>query len=215
MAEDFSRKREFVSEDLKKLTEEVKEGERILDSGCGNGRLFKILKEKKVNYYGIDFSEKLIEMAKNKFPEAKFLVADCLNLPFPDNFFDKVFSISVFHHIPSQELRVQYLKEIKRVLKPGGILILRVWNFWKKKEGLKLILKFAFLKILGKTKLDFFDIFFPWKNSKGNVIVQRYFHCFRKKELEKIAKKVNFKIIQCWVEGKEPASNIYLKAKKI
>lgn len=214
LAKDYTRTRAFIPEDIRKLAELVKEGETILDSGCGNGRLFSLLKEKKVHYFGIDISEKLIEIAKMTFPEATFQVGDALNLPFPENFFDKVFSISVLHHIPSKEFQLRYLRESKRVLKKGGWLILRVWNFLKRKEGIKLILKYTILKLIGKSKLDFFDVFLPWKDSQGKILTQRYFHCFRKKELENLAKEAGFKILKCWEEGKEKRANLYLIGEK-
>lgn len=214
LAEDYDRKREYIPEDIKKLAEYAKEGDKVLDAGCGNGRLFKILKEKKVNYYGIDFSEKLIEISRKKFPEGKFEVGDCLNLPFPDNFFDKVFSISVLHHIPGEKFRIQYLKEAKRVLKKDGLLIMRVWDFWKRKEGIKIFLKHFFSKISGRSKLDFFDVFLPWKDSQGKILAERYFHCFRKRELENLVRKLNFEIIKCWRGGEDPRTNIYLIGKR-
>jgi len=215
LAENYDRTRSFISEDIKKLAELVQAKEKILDSGCANGRLYEILKEKKIDYYGIDISENLIKIAQNKYPEAKFQVANALNLPFQDNFFDKVFSISVLHNIPSKEFKIQYLQEIKRVLKPNGFLILRVWDFWKRREGWQIFLKYTLLKLIGKSKLDFFDIFLPWKNSNGNILVQRYFHCFKKKGIEKLIKEVGFKIKESWREGKDPRTNIYVVAEKL
>jgi ubiquinone/menaquinone biosynthesis C-methylase UbiE len=53
----------------------------------------EVLKDKEIDYSGLDFSEKLIEIAQRKYPEANFQVADVLNPPFPENFFDKVFAI--------------------------------------------------------------------------------------------------------------------------
>jgi len=209
---DYTRTRAFIPEDIKNLAKYALPGERVLDSGCGNGRLLEVLRE--VDYYGIDFSKNLIELAKEKYPQGKFFLRDALTLPFPDNFFDKVFSISVLHHIPSKEFRLKYLKEIFRVLKPGGKLILRVWDLLKRKGGKKLFLKYAFLKIIGKTKLDFFDIFVPWKDSKGRVLVQRYFHCFRKKELINLAKRAGFKVIKIWRAGEGARKNIYLILEK-
>jgi tRNA (uracil-5-)-methyltransferase TRM9 len=214
VAQDYTRTRAFIPEDIKGIAEYALIGERILDSGCANGRLFRVLKGKKVDYFGIDFSEKLIEIAKKKYPEAKFQVADCLNLPFPANFFDKIYSISVLHNIPSREFRLRYFKEAKRVLKPGGLLILRVWDFWKRKAFPKLFFKYTFLKLIGKSKLDFFDVFVPWKDSKGKILIERYFHCFRKKELENLVKEVGFKIKKIWRAGKDPRTNIYLIAQK-
>jgi len=135
-------------------------------------------------------------------------------LPFPNNFFDKIYSISVLQHIPSEEFRLQFLREIKRILRPGGLLILRVWDLWRRKKGRKLILRHTLLKITGKSKLDFKDIFLPWKNSRGKILTQRYLHCFTKRELEKLIKKTGLKIKESWHWGKDPVSSIYLVAEK-
>jgi len=218
ITETFSQTRYSLWPELTFFRKYVQEGERILDLGCGNGRLFELFKNKNVEYIGVDNVEKLIEIARKKYPEAKFRVADCLNLPFPANFFDKIYSISVLHNIPSKEFRIQYLKEAKRVLKPEGFLILRVWDFWRRKAFPKLFLKYTFLKLIGchppASQLDFFDVFAPWKDSKGNIIIERYFHCFRKNELENLAKEVGFKIKKIWRAGKDPRTNIYLIAEK-
>ncbi len=214
IAQDFTRTRNFLPEDIKKLGEHTIPGDKILDSGCGNGRLFDALKDKNVDYFGVDISEKLIAIAKRNYPKAKFFVSDFLNLPFPANFFGTVYSISVLHHIPCREFRLQYLKETRRILRQEGILVLRVWDFWKRKEGWELIFKYIFLKLIGKAKLDFFDVFLPWKNSEGKTLVERYFHCFTKRELENLAKEAGFKIKESWRAGREKRANIYLIAQK-
>ncbi len=162
IAEDFSGTRSKMWKELGFLEEYLKEKDRALDIGCGNGRLYELLREREIEYYGVDFSEKLIDIAKSKFPLAKFQVADGLELPFSDNFFDKAVSIAVLHHIPSEKFRLEFLKEAQRVLKPGGVFILTVWNLNKRRKSL-LLLKYTILKILGKTQLDFGDVFVPGK----------------------------------------------------
>ena len=214
IAEDYTRTRAFIPEDIKNLTRYAKESEKVLDSGCASGRLFEALKPKKIDYFGVDISEELIKIAKRKYPEAKFQTADCLSLPFTDNFFDKVYSISILHNIPSKEFQLRYLTETRRVLKPKGFLILRVWDFWRRKAALKLILKYTFSKIIGKSRLGFKDVFVPWKEPDGKVLIQRYFHCFTKGELEKLVKESGFKIKKSWRAGRDPRTNIYLIAKK-
>lgn len=213
IAEHFSKTRNFVWEELKSLSQYSFVGERVLDLGCGNGRLLEIFKDKNIDYIGIDSSEKLIEIAKKKYPKAKFQKADALNLPFPANYFDKVYSIAVLHHIPSVKFRLRFLKEAKRVLKPEGLLILTVWNLWQQKF-LKYHLKFFFLKLIKKSKLDFKDIFYPWKNQAGEVVTRRYVHVFSKRELKKLVKKSGFKTKDIWIWGKAQRSNIFLIAEK-
>ncbi len=211
IAEDYARTRGFIW-DIESLAEYVLPGERILDLGCGNGRLLEIIKDKKIDYIGVDASEKLIEIAKKNYPNSKFQVADALNLPFPDNYFDKIFSIRVLHHFPSEEFRFQFLKEAKRVLKPKGFLILTVWNVWgcKDKKYLWLLIKSTFLKIIGKSKLNFGDTFIPWGKK-----VLRYQHYFTKNELKNLVKKTGFKIKKVYTTfGPRQYSDIYIVAEK-
>ena len=188
IAESFSRTRGKIWEELKILEDYVAEDERVLDLGCGNGRLYELLRKKSADYYGVDASEKLIAIAKQRYPNAKFRVADALNLPFLDNFFDKIISIAVLHHIPSQELRLQFLKEANRVLKPKGLFFLMIWNLTGFKKSL-IFLKYALLKILKKSSLDFGDALIPWG---GETL--RYVHRFTIKDLKKIVRMAGFRV---------------------
>jgi len=182
IADDFSSTRRFVWRGLESLYYYALPGDKILDLGCGNGRLLQVLKD--TDYVGVDSSEKLIEAARKQYPDNKFLVADALHLPLPDNQFDKIYSIAVFHHIPSEELRLNFLKEVRRVLKPGGLLILTVWDL-RRGRGLFFILKFIFSRFFGFSKLDLGDVFVPWSGK-----YQRYVHCFTEKELNSLFQRV-------------------------
>jgi len=193
IADDFSSKRGKMWKEFGFLKDYVSSGEKILDLGCGNGRLVELFQEKNIEYFGVDNSEKLIKIARKKYPYGKFQVADALNIPFPSDFFDKIISIAVLHHIPSEELRLQFIKEAKRVLKPKGLFIVAVWDLLQRKTSWRLLFKYALLRLIGKSKLDLGDIFVPWKISQGKD-AQRYFRCFTKRELKKIIQKAGFKI---------------------
>jgi ubiquinone/menaquinone biosynthesis C-methylase UbiE len=209
-AEDFSRTRNRAWEELEFLfSSYLKEGDRVLDLGCGNGRFYEFFKDKKIFYTGVDGSEKLIDLARSKYPDADFKVADALKLPFPDGFFDKVYSIAVFHHIPSKELRKQFLKEAKRVLKKEGFLFLTVWKFYRSKDFF-LFFKYTILRLFRKVKLDLKDIFIPWLGK-----TERYYHWFSKRELKKLVKEIGFEIKEVRVikNKKGNLRNIYLVAR--
>jgi len=211
IAQDFSRTRQETWGEMKFLFEDYPmPGEKVLDLGCGNGRWFKLFQERQVDYIGIDNSEKLIEVARKKYPQAKFQIADALNLPFPDKFFDKIYSIAVLHQIPSKELRLHFLKEARRVLGPDGLLILTVWKFHQPKE-LSLFFKYTILKLFGKSKLDFKDIFEPWGKK-----IERYYHCFSQKELMNLVRKAGFQIQKAGIVKNKRGNrqNIYLVARK-
>lgn len=219
IAEDFSRTRVFVSKKIKNwILQYIFPGERILDLGCGNGRFYEIFENMGVDYFGTDISDKLIALAKSKHPQANFQISSAFNLPFPDEFFDKVLSVAVFHHIPSEEFRIKFLKEVKRVLKPKGLLVLMVWNLnpfkmiliGKNKRVLN-FLRCLILKILKKSELDFNDFFIPWSNK-----CQRYVHYFSRNELVKLIRKSGLKMKKSgFLEtGKKKEANIYLIAQK-
>ena len=209
IAEEFSRSRDKLWEELRFLDGYVGDSERVLDLGCGNGRLYELFRKKNVDYYGIDISERLVELAKRRYPQAKFWAADALNLPFFDNFFDKVISIAVFHHVPSKESRLKFLKEAKRVLKPGGTFILIVWNLNSFNKSL-MFLKYGLKKILKRSSLDFGDAFLPWGEE-----VLRYVHRFSKGELIKLLGESGFKIEKLSILDRESSreSNILVTAK--
>jgi len=209
-AEDFSRTRRYVWPGFEPLAQYVKTNDKVLDLGCGNGRLLDLLKGKKINYIGVDNSSALIALAQKRYPDNDFRAGDALNLPFGDNYFDKIYSVAVLHHIPSGELRLKFLEEAKRVLKPGGLLILTVWNLWQWR-GIKHNLKYAVLRILRLSKLDFKDVFVPWAKTR-----QRYFHCFSKRELKTVAEEAGFKIEKVGILDRpdKKGNNIFIVAQK-
>jgi SAM-dependent methyltransferase len=102
-----------------------KDGERVLDVACGGGELSLQISERGCNVYGIDISEEGINQAKRLAERekiaARFEVADAQHLPYQDSFFEKVVCSSSLEHFTKD---VEGLKEMNRVLKPGGTLVL-------------------------------------------------------------------------------------------
>ena len=214
IAEEFSSKRQELWLEMEFLFNDyLVAGDKVLDLGCGNGRFFELFKDKNVDYLGVDSSEKLIGIASTKYPQAKFQLADALSLPFPNNQFDKIYSIAVLHHIPSKELRLSFLEEAKRVLKSGGSFVLTVWKPKDKGERF-LKAKFLLKKVFGLAGgLDIGDVIEPWfGKNKG----ERYIHCFSEKELVVLAKQAGFEVKKSGLVKNEKGNrqNIYLVAQK-
>jgi len=100
-------------------------GHRVLDAGCGSGPLSAGLRAKGATVVGFDSSPAMIQLARERLgPTADLRVADLGQpLPFDDNAFDDVVASLVLHYLKDWKAP---LAELRRVLKPGGRLILSV-----------------------------------------------------------------------------------------
>ena len=96
---------------------------RILDYGCGYGRVMNLLYEHGYqNVEGVDFSAQMISRGRQSFPHLSFQVIHSPSLPYPDGSFDAVLLFAVLTCIPHNEDQKVLIAELMRVLKPGGIL---------------------------------------------------------------------------------------------
>ena len=89
-------------------------GAKVLDVGCASGGFYNIMRsfEPRIDYTGIDLSEKAVELAVERYPEARFMVTEGFRLPFQDNEFDIVHCTSVFNNEPNYQ---EMLEEMYRV----------------------------------------------------------------------------------------------------
>ncbi len=213
VADDFSRARYKAWPEIEFLLQRyVNKGDEILDLGCGNGRFYPTIAEKKALYSGIDNSKELIQIAREKYPQASFYLGDALSLPFSGSTFDKIYSISVLHHIPSKELRAKFLDECRRALKSDGLLIITVWDLWSNPKKRREIIKETIVKMFSKSSLDFGDIKLDWYGVKDC-----YIHCFTKNELKSLLKKNGFRLTESgriFLKNKKSLSNFFVVAQK-
>ena len=89
-------------------------GAKVLDVGCASGGFFNIMRsyEPGIEYAGVDLSARAVELARARYPEARFLVTTGFGLPFEDDTFDLVHCTSVFNNEPNYQAM---LKEMYRV----------------------------------------------------------------------------------------------------
>ena len=97
----------------------------LLEIGCGEGRGVALLHKQVNNYSGLDKIAELVDSLAKEYPQANFKQSVIPPLPYPDSSFDTVISFQVIEHIKDDKA---YLKEIFRVLKPGGIALLTTPN---------------------------------------------------------------------------------------
>jgi SAM-dependent methyltransferase len=129
---EFSATRKYLWPDLKPFLSLVKPDSSVLDVGCGNGRLLLGLPQN-TRYTGLDISQELLKETQKTYPNRKFIEADITqdsaweNLPT----YDYIFSVAVFHHLPTKKDQLMVLKQIKKHLKPGGKVLITAWNLWQ------------------------------------------------------------------------------------
>jgi ubiquinone/menaquinone biosynthesis C-methylase UbiE len=114
-----------------RLTEVVQEnmtGRSVLDLACGNGRWLDRFRP--AAYVGLDLSRAMLQEARRRYPDARFIQADMTCLPFPDESFEGVISMfgAMGHLAPAGQEAM--MREVWRVLQPGGLAVLTNGNLW-------------------------------------------------------------------------------------
>lgn len=200
IAPQFSQKRQKFWDEMRDFAESLGPGDRVLDLGCGNGRLYEALKEKSIDYTGVDNSPELLDFAKKRWGEnesRRFLLGDATNLDWwKGEKYNVVFLIATLHHIPSENLRKKVLENVGKILAKDGFLIMTNWALFRKKY-LTLVAKNIILKLFGRSDLDFGDAMVPWKSSEnGKVMAERYVHALTLRELKRLVKESGFEILE-------------------
>ena len=101
---------------------------RTFDLGCGTGSAFPMLREREFDVVGIDLSSQMIAVAKQRYADDRGIEVsrgDAEFLPFADASFDVVTCLGVFESLPDY---IPAVREIARVLRPSGLLVLSVPN---------------------------------------------------------------------------------------
>jgi ubiquinone/menaquinone biosynthesis C-methylase UbiE len=109
--------------DVGRFRENIPFDSKVLDFGCGYGRVSNLLLNSGYRrIVGIDSSANMIERGKREFPELRLDILAEEGLPYPDNSFDAIVACGVFTCITSQKIRGSHMNELYRILKPEGLL---------------------------------------------------------------------------------------------
>jgi SAM-dependent methyltransferase len=100
-------------------------GARLLDIGCGDGRLLAAAAAAGLSVSGLEVARQPLAMAERAVPDADLRIGDAHELPFPDDVFDLVTLVQVVEHVTNP---VVALREAGRVTAPGGAVRVSVWG---------------------------------------------------------------------------------------
>ena len=160
----------------------------IYDIGCGTGRnMTGYIDCESRTFIGVDTCSKFVEMCRTK--ELTCVEASMTALPFEDASADAILSIAAFHHLSTEERRVEALREMVRVLKNDGEILMSVWSKTQPKKTRRVFDEYG-------------DVMVKW-NKHGEVF-ERYYYIFQLDELKRLFDTVGLCILShTWECGNE------------
>ncbi len=188
---------------------------RVLDVGCGNGRLAHLLESERPGayYVGVDAIEELIALARSAARELSAVTAayQVLDVAQPgwsmalagspsapsEPGFDVVAALAVLHHIPGFERRVGLLSEMARLLCPGGRVIVSTWQFLAAARLQRKVVPWSEVG-MSEERLEPGDYLLDWRRG-GRVL--RYCHLVDEAELFALAKAAGLSLRETFHAG--------------
>lgn len=223
LAAPFSATRSRLQPGVLRVLKGVPSEANILDLGCGNGGIARELarREHLGRYVGLDFSEELLKLARfnvqspmSKRPTSnvQFVQSDLSSanwkdqLAIPNPKFDFILAFAVLHHLPSRELRLGFLQDVRSLLAPGGRFVLSNWQFLNSPRLRERIQPWAEIE-LADDQVDPGDYLLDWRSGGRGW---RYVHHFDATELADMAVKIGFRVVESFLsDGKSGDLALY------
>lgn len=198
LASAFSTSRGVTEPGLNRLLSRVKPGARVLDLGCGNARVARLLPDG-CSYTGIDFAPELLELAheprSSHLTFFHLLVADLVQDTWDIDLapgFDWVIMRAVLHHIPGYANRRSVLKRAVSVTRPGGHLIVANWQFDRIPRLMQRALPWSIIG-LSESDVEEGDVLLDWQRDGYGI---RYVHLVTQEETYRLAAETGTTVIE-------------------
>jgi len=179
IAGEFDETRQKPWREVEEFIQALSPGSRVVDLGCGNGRHLAVLAARGMKGIGLDASRALLQRARESGP---VVCGDLARLPFPPSIADAGLLVACLHHLGRTD-RIQVLREVRRVLRHGGRILISVWCLEQT--------RFSTLPpaIDGRGV----DTEVPWRRRDG-VTVQRFYHLYAEDELPEEMKQTGLHV---------------------
>lgn len=213
----FAATRRRLQPGVRRILETLQGDESILDLGCGNGEFARALAKRghRGSYLGLDFSLPVLRAAESQ-PEgfaARFMEIDLTKLSMTGDQFlitdhwSLITAFAVLHHIPGDELRLDILKTVHRLLAEDGRFILSNWQFLHSERLKRRIKPWAAAVISGPalSRVEAFEVeagdyLLDWRGGGEGL---RYAHHFTAEELSALAQQTGFRIVDSFLSDGE------------
>jgi len=207
----FAESRSLAQPSLQRVLACVPPAGRVLDVGCGHGRMAHLLDRDRpgASYLGLDFSSRLIALAREGTAsltrvEVAFDVADLSQTGWSGRLdsrcFDSILLLAVLHHIPAHQNRLGLLRALGDYLVHDGRLVVSAWQFTTNPRMRRKIVPWDRVGI-DPAGLEAGDYLLDWK--RGGV-GYRYCHLIDEEELAQLAAGSGLQLLESWrADGKE------------
>lgn len=165
----FSHTRSYLWKSVIEFLAMIPKWSILLEVGCGNGRNLVPRKSDMISM-GVDLCPAFAEITYHKGLDT--ILANNLTLPYRSNSVDYILSIAVIHHLATPERRRNAIIEMLRVLKKGGKMLLQVWAMEQPAKS--------------RRKFTQQDNLVKFQNSTKTMTHYRFYHIYRKNELEQV-----------------------------
>lgn len=203
-ASSFSTTRHQVQPGVRRVSQMVPKDAAILDVGCGNGTLARLLADQGFSgtYLGVDLSEGLLADASRLLasPPDGTYAFQRVDLADPHwaasllhQTADWLVAFAVLHHLPGADLRLQTVKSFRKLIAPDGSVVVSVWQWQNSPRLQKRVLPWSIVD-LDPENLDQGDVLLDWRADQ--VPGLRYVHTLSEASLRKLAEGAGFRVIE-------------------
>lgn len=220
LAAPFSASRDRLQLGVQRVLRTLPSAASVLDLGCGNGSVAKELAQRGHQglYVGLDFSAELLAVGRQAVEKLNlqpstfnFIQADLTSSNWSQQKvssqpFDFAFAFAVMHHIPSRELRLQFLHQVRSLIASGGRFVHSNWQFLNSPKLRGRIQPWTDIG-LNETQLDAGDYLLDWRSGGEGL---RYVHQFDREELAELANAAGFVVSETFAsDGKSGDLGLY------
>lgn len=205
LAQAFAATRTAARVSLAPIMPYLTDGVKVLDVGCGNGRLAARIDVAgyRLRYYGVDASPALLQIARTttlsgvraEFAQADISARDWTGALRAAAPFDLALALAVLHHVPSFALRARVLRDIGALLSPAGALVMSNWQYTHSERLLGKVVPWSVLE-LDERELETGDALLDWKRGGDGM---RYVHLLSADEVQALAAQSGLQVSEQFV----------------
>lgn len=222
-AEDFDQTRGRAWAGWVRLAEYIDAPLSVLDVGCGNGRFGIFLAQAldgRIQYHGVDNNDQLLNYANSALApfanvQTKLDTLDVIADSLPPAEYDLVVLFGVIHHVPGAQNRQQFIAELAKRVKPGGMLAFAAWRFYEYARFRERLVEWSVDTLpdgMKDTQLEEHDYLLDWRRGERAL---RYCHYVDDAELDTLIQASNMREVTRYrADGSDNAMNAYVILKK-